>query len=46
MARLLVLPGSDGGAWRSLLAQLLLNDFVVVAVNDGMDTPDVVMLAS
>ena len=45
-ARLLVLPGSDGGAWHSLLAQPLLNDFVVVAVNDGLDTPDVAMLAS
>lgn len=39
-ARLLVPPGSDGGAWHSLLAQPLLNDFVVVAVNDGLDTPE------
>ena len=45
-ARLLVLLGSDGNAWHSLLAQPLLNDFVVVAVNDGLDTPDIPMLAS
>lgn len=45
-ARWLVLPGSDGGAWHSLLAQPLLNDFVVVTVNGGLDTPDIAMLAS
>jgi hypothetical protein len=45
-SRLLVLPGSDGGAWHRLLAQPLLNDFVVVAVNDSLDTSDVAMLAS
>jgi hypothetical protein len=28
------------------MAQPLLNDFVVVAVNDGLDTPEVAMLAS